>query len=363
MVAEDRLTKYRVCSACEPTGTALVVNSWTTARRIACFLFSISFQHSRPESANQGTAWAEVLAAGSLWSRGRRLGRQRRRAAAVLAEVALCDPADVCAALLGVGGLRHVKTVVARVSLLAGLGRGDRNDRDRGSPGDELPGENEIPQDQQGDDRHQQRLPATHPNQAHRKSNAPEPSRVRVGSKHGQRDLVVQVEPAPGGRDPAADPLDQACALQLYELAVEAGRRDHAVGGSESEHQGLGGRLPRLQLLSIGFGRGRGCDVLAWSGDVPPPPRRGAVGRVRVGARPRAVDGPASPVRLVVPGLKTGSGPVRYLVAAKARGRALHARGVELIPLEVGVDLGHTALGAAPIEKGAFFEREAIGGH
>src|SRR5439155_17144098 len=166
------------------------------------------------------------------------------------------------------------------------------------------------------------------------KSNAPEPSRVRVGSKHGQRDLVVQVEPAPGGRDPAADPLDQACALQLYELAVEAGRRDHAVGGSESEHQGLGGRLPRLQLLSIGFGRGRGCDVLAWSGDVPPPPRRGAVGRVRVGARPRTVDGPASPVRLVVPGLETGSGPVRYLVAAKARGLELDARGVELIPLE-----------------------------
>src|SRR5438552_3000751 len=94
-----------------------------------------------------------------------------------------------------------------------------------------------------------------------------------------------------------------------------------------------------------------------------PPPRRGAVGRVRVGARPRTVDGPASPVRLVVPGLETGSGPVRYLVAAKARGLELDARGVELIPLEVGVDLGHTALGAAPIEKGAFFEREAIGGH
>src|SRR5712691_4287534 len=41
MVAEDRLTKYRLCSAWEPTGTALVVNSFTTARRIACFLFSM----------------------------------------------------------------------------------------------------------------------------------------------------------------------------------------------------------------------------------------------------------------------------------------------------------------------------------
>src|SRR6476646_6152841 len=43
MVADDRLTKYRLWSACEPTGMALVVNSFTTARRIACFLFSISF--------------------------------------------------------------------------------------------------------------------------------------------------------------------------------------------------------------------------------------------------------------------------------------------------------------------------------
>src|SRR5712692_4808151 len=41
MVAEDRLTKYRLWSDWEPTGTALVVNSFTTARRIACFLFSI----------------------------------------------------------------------------------------------------------------------------------------------------------------------------------------------------------------------------------------------------------------------------------------------------------------------------------
>src|ERR1700704_4143324 len=43
MVADERLTKYRLCSAWEPTGTALVVNSWTTARRIACFLFSMIF--------------------------------------------------------------------------------------------------------------------------------------------------------------------------------------------------------------------------------------------------------------------------------------------------------------------------------
>src|SRR5260370_5821053 len=41
MVADERLTKYRLCSDWEPTGTALVVNSCTTARRIACFLFSM----------------------------------------------------------------------------------------------------------------------------------------------------------------------------------------------------------------------------------------------------------------------------------------------------------------------------------
>jgi hypothetical protein len=41
MVAEERFTKWRLWRACEPTGMALVVNSWTTARRMACFLSSM----------------------------------------------------------------------------------------------------------------------------------------------------------------------------------------------------------------------------------------------------------------------------------------------------------------------------------
>src|SRR5713101_6452928 len=57
-VAEDRLTKYRLWSDWEPTGTALVVNSFTTARRIACFLFSICSWHSVAPSASYSTASA-----------------------------------------------------------------------------------------------------------------------------------------------------------------------------------------------------------------------------------------------------------------------------------------------------------------
>src|SRR5579875_898496 len=40
MVAELRLRKWRLTSCCEPTGTAVTVNSRTTAFRISCFLGS-----------------------------------------------------------------------------------------------------------------------------------------------------------------------------------------------------------------------------------------------------------------------------------------------------------------------------------
>src|SRR5439155_20119520 len=38
-----------------------LVNSWTTARRIACFLFSILFQHSHGESAKSGYSDSEMV--------------------------------------------------------------------------------------------------------------------------------------------------------------------------------------------------------------------------------------------------------------------------------------------------------------
>ena len=74
-----------------------------------------------------------------------------------------------------------------------------------------------------------------------------------------------------------------------------------------------------------------------------------------------SVDGTASPVGLVVSRLEPGTRPVRHLVAAEAGRLELHARGVELVPLQVCLDLRHAAFGPAPEQKRALLERQAVG--
>src|SRR5207302_10288537 len=55
-----------------------------------------------------------------------------------------------------------------------------------------------------------------------------------------------------------------------------------------------------------------------------------------------------------------GSRPVRNLVAVVARSLELATAGVELVPLQVGLDLRHPAFAPPAIEERALLEREAV---
>src|SRR5438270_5398969 len=88
MVADDRLTKYLLWRACEPTGTALLVNSLTTARRIACFLSSMVSALARGECQlqyRQRDLVVQVQAA----------SRRRDPAVAALDEAVPDEPAEL----------------------------------------------------------------------------------------------------------------------------------------------------------------------------------------------------------------------------------------------------------------------------
>src|SRR4029077_7879655 len=94
------------------------------------------------------------------------------------------------------------------------------------------------------------------------------------------------------------------------------------------------------------------------------PPRAAPVVRYQGRPRTAAVHGPAPPVRVVVPRLEAAATrPVGHLVALIAGLLHLGARGVELVPREVGLYLGNAAFGAPAIQQRAFFEGEAVGGH
>src|SRR4029077_7173491 len=201
MVAEERLTKYRLCRACEPTGTALVVNSCTTARRIDCFRFSISFSTLRPRVPNQVTA--EGLAA--------RWFGQGCGAAPVLAEIALRDTAHVLPALLGVRGLRDVVAVVARMSAGCGLLR-RRRDRWRRMGGGQFHGKNDVGQDEQRDNRRQNRHRRSQPAQ-HCHQTIQRRKTRNLSLKNCERYLVVQGQAPSGRNDAAVDFLNQPVTL------------------------------------------------------------------------------------------------------------------------------------------------------
>src|ERR1700693_3892793 len=79
-----------------------------------------------------------------------------------------------------------------------------------------------------------------------------------------------------------------------------------------------------------------------------------------MGSGPRSIHRATAPVRMVVLGLETWPGPVGDLVPGEAGKLQLLACGVQLVPLEVGLDLGHAALGTPAPQQGAFLKRQTV---
>src|SRR5262252_9427031 len=98
---------------------------------------------------------------------------------------------------------------------------------------------------------------------------------ARSASEDLQRDAVVEVQAAAGGRVAAAVAGDETGLDQRAERPLEPGGRLQAGDGAQAQHHPLGpGPLGR-QLLAVeldGPGGRRG-DVLARARDVPPAPR------------------------------------------------------------------------------------------
>src|SRR5579859_1243316 len=179
-------------------------------------------------------------------------------------------------------------------------------------------------------------------------------------SEYRQGDLVVQIHAPACGRDLAVRALDETPLRQARELVLEAFWFGHALRGAKTEHQRFRDELPPAQFFTAVPLRA-GSDVVAGSLRVPATPRGSRLGDVRVRARARAVDRAAAPVSKVVPRLVARPRKVRHFVTVVASGFELRACGVQLVPLEVRLDFGNLALGAATEEQRALLEGQAVG--
>src|SRR5712692_5078739 len=72
---------------------------------------------------------------------------------------------------------------------------------------------------------------------------------------------------------------------------------------------------------------------------------------------------PAPPVGEVVSRLEPWARPVRHFIALESRRLQFLARGIQLVPLQVGVDVGHAAGRAPPPQESALFKCEAVSGY
>src|SRR5216684_1833144 len=119
-------------------------------------------------------------------------------------------------------------------------------------------------------------------------------------------------------------------------------------------------RRPSMSASAPALRRASG-DVLARLRDVPPAPGPCAIRCV--GMRPRAgtIHRLAAPVSKVVTRFVSRLRPVGHLVPPKARALELRACGVQLVPLQVGIELGELTLGAPAPQKRSLLESQAVG--